>query len=245
MLQWNAPAPARIVSDRTRERRRRARERGLHRRGAVAGQPVRPVFVTRVQCLLDEQATKAGAVDEQIAFDDGSRMQHQRLDVARFRILADLLDLAFDALDTASFGETSQEFCVLPGIEVVGVIDVDVGAGRKLVLLRGLQLEAIIAKLRLDAELEAPQPEIVELAHPGRLAVASERVDIAISDASPVLEQDSELERGGRRAHELLFVDLQQLVKDADRWNRGFTDTDGADFIRLDQCDLEQLAELM
>ena len=134
----------------------------------------------------------------------------------------------------------AQEFGVLPRIEVVRVVDVCLGRCREFVGLRRLQLEAVFAELGLDAEFQAAQPEVVELAHPGRLAIPAEGMDVAIALQRPVLERDAELERCGGRAHELLLVDLQELVKDTDRWNGRFANSDGADFFGFDQRDVDE-----
>src|SRR5262245_2644986 len=86
---------------------------------------------------------------------------------------------------------------------------------------------------------------MMKLAQPRRLAVPSKRMNVRIADVRPVLEPDAELERCSGRAHELLLVDAQQLVGHTHRWNGGFPDSDGADLLRLDERDVEQLAELL
>ena len=80
---------------------------GLYRRGAVARQPMRPVLIARLQRLLDDQPAKSGAIDEQVAFDELARVQHQRFDESGFAVLPDFLDLAFNALDAETFGKTA------------------------------------------------------------------------------------------------------------------------------------------
>src|SRR3954469_16051248 len=123
MLQRDAPAPARPVRDGLRDRRRRAAQLRLHCRRAVARQPVGPVFVSRLQGLLDEQPAKSRAVDEQIAFHDLVRMQYERLDESTLAILVRVADFSLDAADAAALRERAQEFAVLTRIEVVGEVD--------------------------------------------------------------------------------------------------------------------------
>lgn len=65
---------------------------------------MRPIFVARIQCLLDEQATEARAIHEQLASDALAALEDDRADEAVVRALLDLLDLALDALDTALLG---------------------------------------------------------------------------------------------------------------------------------------------
>ncbi len=85
----------------------------------------------------------------------------------------------------------------------------------------------------------------MELAEPRRAPVSAERVDVTIADARPVLEQNAELEGRGRRAHELLLVDAQELVEHAHRRHGGFADAHRADLFGFDQRDVEQIAELL
>jgi hypothetical protein len=43
---------------------------------------VTPVLVSALERLFDQQTAKAGAVDEEIAFDDDAGLERQRLDEA-------------------------------------------------------------------------------------------------------------------------------------------------------------------
>src|SRR6187551_577816 len=108
-------------------------------------------------------------------------MQNQRFDESGLRILLHLLDLTFDALDAEPFGKSPQESRVLASVEVIGEVDVRLRRRRELASLRHLQFEAVFANLGLNSELEAAQPEMVELTQPGRLAVAAERMDVAVA----------------------------------------------------------------
>src|SRR6185503_762036 len=68
-------------------------------------------------------------------------------------------------------------------------------------------------------------------------------MDVVFALRAPVFEADAELERGLGGGHELLLVDLEQAMECDQRRDRGFTDTDGADFVRLEERDVEHLAE--
>src|SRR4029079_9122645 len=66
MLERNAPLPAGIASGRARVRGQRRDAGAWHRHCPSAWKPVAPVFVTGLQCLLDQQATEPRTVDEEI-----------------------------------------------------------------------------------------------------------------------------------------------------------------------------------
>ena len=74
MLQRNAPLPADGMRHRPCIRWRRLRVLGLHRPGAVGGQPVAPVLIADAQHLADQQSPETRAVDEKI-----SRLRRRRL----------------------------------------------------------------------------------------------------------------------------------------------------------------------
>ena len=123
VLQRNAPLPAGAARHGARVRQDAIGGTGLHRERAIGGQPLAPVFVTGLERLLDEQAAKAGAVDEQIAFDAPAVFHDQRGDVAVPAVLLDAGDLALDALDTLGLVLRTQVARVQPGVEVVRVVD--------------------------------------------------------------------------------------------------------------------------
>ena len=169
----------------------------------------------------------------------------ESLDESRIRMLLDAPDLAFDALHTVALGELAEEFCVDRCVEVIRVIDIRLRAGREFLGLGRLVLEAEFTELGLDALRQPMQPEVMECAGPGGLAIHAEGVDVTVARYAPVLEQDAELEGRCRRSHELLLVDAQQFVKRADRRDRRLTHADGADLLRLHERDVEDAVELM
>ncbi len=66
MLQRNPPLPAGRARRGARQRHQRPACFAGNRHGAIARQPLAPVFVAGLELLLDEQAAKARAVDEQV-----------------------------------------------------------------------------------------------------------------------------------------------------------------------------------
>src|SRR5581483_3303897 len=120
VLQRNAPSPARFARGAAHVWRGRTDVLARHRDRAVAGQPVRPVFVSRAQRLFDQQAAKTGAVDEQIAGDALAALQYDRLDETVFA-LHDFDDFSLGAPRAARFGVAAQKFRVQARIEMIGV----------------------------------------------------------------------------------------------------------------------------
>ena len=104
MLHGNVPAPAGGVRVTRGIGLRGFIDDGLERHRAVAGQPVRPVFVAGLQRAFDEQPAKARAVDEEIAGDHLAVLELERFDEAVVGFVRDLLDLAFDALHAPGLG---------------------------------------------------------------------------------------------------------------------------------------------
>ena len=96
-----------------------------HRHRAVARQPVRPVLVARFERLLDQQAAKARAVDEQVACDE---LAVGRAGPSRQAVLAAQLDARRSCLRSGARRRarlTAQERGVQAGVEVEGI-----GTGR-------------------------------------------------------------------------------------------------------------------
>src|SRR5690606_14688856 len=80
MLDRDVPTPARRVGITGRIGLRVGIDDRLEGDGAVARQIVRPIFIASLQRAFDEQRTKAGAVDEEIAFDDSTVFELERFD---------------------------------------------------------------------------------------------------------------------------------------------------------------------
>src|SRR3546814_7194000 len=70
-------------------------------------------------------------------------------------------------------------------------------------------------------------------------AVEAEGMDIAMAGTDPVDEFDPELVGRVGFADELVLVDAEQRVEQADLRNRRLADADGADRLALDQLDIE------
>src|SRR4026209_2724944 len=69
-VRGSVRAPSGLVRVTGGARGRRRIDHRLERAGAVAGQPVVPVFEAGLERALDEQPAKSGAVDEEVALDD-------------------------------------------------------------------------------------------------------------------------------------------------------------------------------
>ncbi len=112
VLQRDAPLPAGLPRNRPRVRNRIFNRLRLDGDRAVAGQPVRVIVVPRLQRLLDQQATKARAIDEEVAFYTLARIHLQRRDVSALGILLDFVDLAFLADHTVLLRHLAQHLRV-------------------------------------------------------------------------------------------------------------------------------------
>src|SRR5690242_9725716 len=66
MLQWNAPLPPGFARDRERVGLEIRGALRRHGESAIARQPFVPRLVPSLERLLDQEAAKAGAVDEEI-----------------------------------------------------------------------------------------------------------------------------------------------------------------------------------
>src|SRR5690606_24527933 len=105
VLQGNAPLPARFAGGCARVGCERPEVLRGYADRTIARQPARPFVIARLERLLDEQATKAGAVDEEVAFDRRAALHRERLDPPVLTALANADDLALDALDAAPLGK--------------------------------------------------------------------------------------------------------------------------------------------
>jgi hypothetical protein len=88
---------------------------------AIAGQPFSPVFVARVQRLLDEQAAESRAVDEEVRLDDAPVGEFHGLDEAVLAAQLDVHRPCLRAPHAVGLGELAQVGGVQAGIEVIGV----------------------------------------------------------------------------------------------------------------------------
>ena len=60
-----------------------------------------PVLVPGLECLLDEQSLKAGAVDEQFTCQFSATVELERVDVSGLRMQAGTKHAPFDVFDAA------------------------------------------------------------------------------------------------------------------------------------------------
>ena len=77
-----------------------------------------PILVAGGQRALDQQAVKAGAIDEQIAGDAVAIAHDERRYVPAGAIAVDMGDAPFRPFDAAQFGEFAQIGGVQAGIEM-------------------------------------------------------------------------------------------------------------------------------
>ena len=206
------------------------------------------VVVAGVQRLFDQQTAEAGAVDKQVATDHLPGSQLHRLHVAGVRIQLHLFDQALKTRDPALLGVAAQKARVLAGIEVIRVGDVGqrrigwhiAGGGHELAARGGNGIERVGTQwLRLAAPLLL-DPVLMKRQQPERMAdLGAEAVDIRGARPLPVDELDAELEAALGLAHELGFIDAEQIVEGLDVRHGGFADANGAELLGFDQLHIE------
>src|SRR5262249_34407080 len=160
---------------------RRLDRSGLHRQPAIGRQPLAPVLIAGLERLLDQQPAEAGAIDEQVALELFAGFEFERGDEAALAILTDPADPPLDAAPAEFCGEPAEEAGIGAGIEMIGVVDVALVGFGELARLGRLQFEAILAELAAEALIARLEPEMVEIAHPGRATDRAEGVEIAVA----------------------------------------------------------------
>ena len=151
-------------------------------------------------------------------------------------------NLSFNSARAGTFCNPAKKGGVGGRIEVVGIIQSIVGQMRELSGICRAQFEAIVI---ITVVMPAQQPFAPEMLEPGRPVVAScrtERMEVFLAVALPVLELDTEFERRLRLAHELGFVDAKQTVE-VDEWRDGcFAHSDCSDRIAFDECQIDRIS---
>ncbi len=211
--------------------------------GAVARQPVGPVFITGVQRLFDQQPAKARAVDEQVACDASPAFERDRGDKAALAIQLYIIHPPFLPHDAALLGIFAQETGIGGCVDVIGVIDRRQIIARQIV---GLGELAEVGRHRFGVEhlnraLVALRlllmPDVVER-KPGHLiAVIAKGVDVAVSQLAPVDELNAQLEAALHCGEHFRLVDFEQPLEIDERGNSRLAHPDCADGLAFDQRD--------
>src|SRR6185503_16844803 len=231
-----------LVRRGARVRRELAARGALHGGSAVARQPARPVFVARGQRLLDEQATKAAAIDEQLTFDAFAARELHRIDETVGAPLH-LDDLALVALHAARLGVRTQVRGIQRGVEMEGVLEPRQHAARigigacEAVHAAGHRRHAILGEVRGLAARVQLVPDLVELHGLDVDAKFAEGMQVAVPEARPVHELDAELERALGLADEIVLVEAEHRVEGVDGRNGGLAHADAAYLLGLYQTD--------
>ncbi len=198
-----------------------------------------PVVEIDAQRLADQHCRKTGTVDKEIAFDPPVAVEPEPRDIARFGILLNRVDLAFDAYDTARLGVAAQEGRIETGVEMIGLVELDlwiVGSRRPAAPRphgQGLKIEqAVVFGAFLRRQ---PQPEMIEVDALHRDAIVAEGVDIAFADLLPIDEFNAQLERRLGLANEVRLGYAEQRVEQVDHRDGRLADPDRADVLGLDQ----------
>src|SRR5262245_4104506 len=81
------------------------------------------------------------------------------------------------------------------------------------------------------------QPILMKRGDVEIVSIATERMEVSVSESRPIFELDAELEAALRGAHEFVFVDAEQCVEKLDRRHRSFANPHGSNLGRLNQLD--------
>src|SRR5690606_36172192 len=143
-LERDAPLPSPLVRHRAGVRNGSPDRMRLDRQRAIGRQPLGPWLEPGLERLLDQNAARLRAIDEQVTLDRLPGFQLERLDEAAFRILPHVRDLAFDALHARLLGQLAQEPGIERGIEMIVIAERPALPGVELAGLGRLELEAVI-----------------------------------------------------------------------------------------------------
>jgi len=199
---------------------------------------VRPILKAGSKRLFDQQAAKAGTVDEELARDRLAAFQGDRLNEAIAGPLGVVDDLALDASHTPAFRVSPQVGRIESSIEMIGVADLGqgrihrLGLGRhELVVQGGLGADAIGVHRRRASELTRLQPILVWIEPADVLADRAEGVNIAIPRRAPVAKLNAELEGALGGLQEVVLVNADQTVEHLNVRDGRFADPDGGDLV--------------
>src|SRR6185437_15985581 len=191
--------------------------------------------------LLDQQAAKARAVDEEVAADDLPVSQLDGSNRIALRRRFDVHDFALGADDAAALGVLAQIGRIKTGVELVGVRE----RGQQRSAIRDRRAEPIqrcgddrqrvIADRCRVAGEAAPQPKMVEGNAADCRAVGAEGMNIRVAGSSPAAKLDAELEGRPGARHEIPLIEPEPLVEAADVGDGRLAHPHRTDLLRLDE----------
>src|SRR6185312_5990975 len=122
VLKWDSPLPTGRAGARHGKWSQLPRALARNCDSAVAGQPMRPVFVTCLQCLLDEQTAKTGGIDIEISLDALAALERQRLDKTVLAPKLNMHYLPFRPPDSACFRVGTQIARVQTRVKMICIL---------------------------------------------------------------------------------------------------------------------------
>ncbi len=186
------------------------------------GSEVGPVLVAGLQGLLDQQAPKARAVDEEVALDHLAAFQRHRAHEAVGLAQRGRQDLALGADHAQALGVGAQMASVEGGVELEGVgqrfgrrarpADRPVEASGE----SRLGVQRIVPQPMVVALGAARQPVVVERHDAQRPSDLAEGVDVVVTRRAPAHELYAQLDRALRGLEEGVLVQAQEGVDVAD-----------------------------
>ena len=207
---------------------------------------MRPVLVTRLQRLFNQQTTESRAVDEEVPFDGLSILQRDRFHKTGLRVQGSIFNQPFDPLDATRLGTCPQILAVLNRIEVVGVIyrwqvrpRIGIGFGKFAVLCRqGFNVKKVERTgITLFPELV---PDLVKRYAINFVAIIAKWVKIAVTLLGPVDKLDSQLEGAAHCGQHVGLINTDQLVESQERRDGRLAHADDSNILGLHQRDIGQ-----
>src|SRR5271154_2082168 len=177
---------------------------------------MRPVLKACFKRLLDQETPKAGAIDVEICPNPLAIVEQERVDKPVIAAEFDVDNLAFEARDASRLGKFTQKPRVQAGVEMKGIGHSRKNRSRVVARPRKFagagrdRSQRVVCDISLIAGLAQFEPALMKGVRPNIGANSSKRVEIAVSQPTPVPELDAELERRLRLANEFVLVEPEE-----------------------------------
>ncbi len=140
-----------------------------------------------MQCLFNQQTTKARTVDKKITFNDSTGCEANILNVPGI-VQNHVFYFAFNAESARIFSDTTQKFSVKTGINMVGIGQRRVRHMGKFIVQCRCIFQGIIAQWIIHANIQSSAPEMLKARSPCIFAGMTKGVNIAVVYVFPIFK---------------------------------------------------------